>query len=242
MGIINEGDIKLGLIIGSNKFDLDFLGSFEPYQTETEFGSAFFLKGMNNDLIILPRHGETDNIPPHMINHRANISGFQKLGIKRILSFTSVGSLKLNLQPGQIVMPDDYINWGKIPSFFDTTVKHILPGLDNEFRNLIFENIKELPITIKFNSIYIQTQGPRLETKAEIQMMTNFGDIVGMTMAAEATLAKELEISYANISVIDNFCNGLTEQQLSIQQLNENQLRNSENIIKILQKLLNKKM
>lgn len=239
MGILIEEDAKLGLIIGSNKFDLDLLGSFEPHETETKIGTAFFLKGVNNDLIILPRHGNANNIPPHMINHRANISGFQKLGVKKILSFTSVGSLKLDLKPGQMIMPDDYITWGRILSFFDSTIKHIIPGLDNEFRNLIYNNINELPITIKFNGIYIQTQGPRLETNAEIQMMKNYGDVVGMTMAAEATLAKELEISYANISVIDNFCNGLTEQPLTIQELNENQIKNSENISKILQKLLN---
>jgi 5'-methylthioadenosine phosphorylase len=239
MGIIGDEDTKLGLIIGSNKFNIDLLGSFEPHEIETTFGPAYFLKGVNNDLTVLPRHGSDNNIPPHMINHRANISGFQKLGINKILSFTSVGSLKLDLQPGQMLMPDDYMNWAQILTFFDTSIKHIIPGLDNEFRKSIYDDIKELPITIKFNGIYIQTQGPRLETKAEIQMMTNYGDVVGMTMASEATLAKELEIGYSNISVIDNFCNGLTEQPLSIQELNENQTKNSENISTILRKLLN---
>lgn len=239
MGIIGEKNAKLGLIIGSNKFDMDILGSFKSHETETKFGPAFFLKGVNNDLIILPRHGIGNNIPPHMINHRANISGFQKLGVKKILSITSVGSLKLNFKPGQMLLPDDYINWSQILSFFDSTIKHIIPGLDNEFRSLIYDNINELPIAIKFNGIYIQTQGPRLETKAEIQMMKDYGDVVGMTMAVEATLAKELEISYANISVIDNFCNGITEQPLTIQELNENQTKNSDNISRILQKLLN---
>ena len=238
MVIFGEEDVKLGLIIGSNKIELAHLGKYEPIQVKTEFGNAFYWKVEDKDLIILPRHGKESDIPPHMINHKANISGFQKLGINKILSFTSVGSLKLNLQPGQIIMPDDYITWGQILTFFDKKVKHIIPGLDNGFRQLIYDNIKDLPITIKFNGIYIQSQGPRLETKAEIQMMANFGDVVGMTMAAEATLAKELEIGYANISVIDNFCNGLTKQPLTIQELNENQKRNSENISKILQRLL----
>jgi 5'-methylthioadenosine phosphorylase len=227
-----------GLILGSNKIDLEQLDTFTAHEQETEFGEAFSWVGSRGNLIVLPRHGKDNNIPPHMINHRANMQSFQKQGVESIISFTSVGSLKLALKPGDMLMPDDYINIYQILSYHDTTIRHIIPGLDTELREQIFNRIQELPINIRFNGIYVQTHGPRLETKAEIQMMKNFGDILGMTMAAEATLAKELGLRYANISVIDNYCNGLVDEPLTIQAVKENQVKNSENITEIILKFL----
>lgn len=238
MGAVDAGGPIFGIILGSNKINLDQLDTFATEEVETDFGVASFWVGVKGKVIVLQRHGKDNNIPPHMINHRANIQGFQKLGVKAIISFTSVGSLQLELKPGDMLMPDDYINMSQILSYYDSTIRHIVPSLDNELRKEIFDSIQKLPINIKFNGIYIQTHGPRLETKAEIQMLKNFGDVVGMTMANEATLAKELELSYANISGIDNYCNGIVDEPFSIQALKENQIRNSENIAAIILKLL----
>ena len=238
MAIKLPNSTALGLILGSNKINLEALDPFTGREVNTDFGSAFVLMGTQERMIILPRHGRDSNFPPHKINHHANMLAFKKLGVEKIISFTSVGSLKVELKPGYIVLPDDYIDLGKICTYFDNKIHHIIPGLDDSLREQIYNEIKQLPFEVEFNAIYIQTQGPRLETKAEIQMLKNFGDIVGMTMAAEATLAKELGLGYANISVIDNYCNGLIEKPLTIEMLKENQTKNSENILKIIQKLL----
>jgi 5'-methylthioadenosine phosphorylase len=139
-----------------------------------------------------------------------------------------------------MLLPDDYINTGQILTYYDDKIRHIVPGLDLKFRNEIFSETKQLSLQIKSKGIYIQTQGPRLETKAEIQMLKNFGDVVGMTMASEATLAKELDIKYANISVVDNYCNGIIDEPLTHTIIAENQAKNGKNIKKIVKKLLNK--
>ena len=238
MGIISATNLHLGLILGSNEVNIDEFLTFEGREIKTEFGSVFSWVGSDEKLIVLPRHGQHKNIPPHKINHQANMLAIQKLGVEKVVSFTSVGSLKLELKPGYIILPDDYITMGSIVTYFDNKIQHIMPGLDTELREQIFTEIKQLPIDIKFNGIYIQTQGPRLETKAEIQMLKNFGDVVGMTMAAEATLAKELGLSYANLSVVDNYCNGLIDESLTIQTIHENQAKNNENIKSIIEKLL----
>ncbi len=241
MGINSPGNYEFGVILGSNKVNLEELNEFDEFydrEVNTDFGSVFLRDGKNENVVVLPRHGKNSSIPPHKINHNANLLAFKQLGVGKIISFTSVCSLKHELQPGTIIMPDDYINTSSIPTYFDSKIRHIIPGMDTEFRNQIFLKIKELPMTIKFNGIYIQTQGPRLETKAEIQMLKNFGDVIGMTMAAEATLASEQQLSYANISSIDNYCNGIVEEPLTIEAMVENQAKNCENFLKIIKKLL----
>ena len=159
----------LGLIMGSNRFNLDNLADFEQRVVETKYGEVQML--YSDKVVVLPRHGLFNDIPPHKINHQANMLSFSKLGVDKILSFTSVGSLKLELSPTEIMMPDDYINPWNIPTYFDNKIRHIIPGLDEELRELVFSKIKMLPLNIRFGGVYVQTVGPRLETRAEINML-----------------------------------------------------------------------
>jgi purine nucleoside phosphorylase len=227
---------NLGLIMGSNRFNLENLDDFKEKKVETKYGMVSLLIGTK--CAILSRHGVYGNIPPHRINHRANMLAFSKTGFDKIISFTSVGSLKLELSPTQIIMPDDYINTGSILTYFDDKIKHVVPELNEELRGAIISKIRMLPIDFTFNGIYIQTQGPRLETKAEINMYKGYGDVVGMTMASEATLAKELGIKYANLSIIDNYCNGIVDSPLTIEAITKNQKKNIKNIERIISKIL----
>jgi len=233
MGINNH---KLGLIMGSNRFKLDSLDKYSIQRIENEYGTTILFVGEKS--VVLSRHGDENNIPPHKINHHSNMFAFYKLGVKNVLSLTSVGSLKHDLKPTQMLMPDDYINLGEISSYFNNKIQHIVPGLADDLREDIYNRIKGKTIEVKFNGIYIQTQGPRLETKAEIKMLKDYGDVVGMTMAAEATLAKELGLKYANLSVVDNYCHGLLDEPLTIESIKENQSKNSRNIEDILQELI----
>jgi 5'-methylthioadenosine phosphorylase len=106
--------------------------------------------------------------------------------------------------------------------------------MDDELSDRIYGIMKELNLLVVKGGTYVQTRGPRLETKAEINMLKNFGDVIGMTMAAEATLAKELELDYANISSIDNYCHGITPEPLSYELIKANQKNNFLNILEIL--------
>lgn len=227
---------KLGIIMGSNKFNLEILDTYSNQNIITEFGETFAWVGDNS--IVLPRHGENRNIPPHNINHLANMMAFNKLEVNKVISFTSVGSLKPELKPTHVLIPDDYINAGIIPTYFDNEIRHIVPGLDHAFRKEIYGQIEQEIENLKFNGVYIQTRGPRLETKAEIQMWKEFGDVVGMTMASEATLAKELSLGYTNISMVDNYCNGILDEPLTMDIIRENQVKNSENVERIIKKIL----
>jgi 5'-methylthioadenosine phosphorylase len=227
---------KHGLITGSLQFEPAELDEFAEHEIETDHGEVTYLEG--NKFILINRHGKSKTVPPHKINHHANISVFAVLKIKKVIGISSVGSLNPELKPPMFILPDDYINLWDIPTFFDNEIKHITPGLNDELGETLYEKMKELNLLVVKGGTYIQTHGPRLETKAEINMLKDYGDVIGMTMASEATLAKEKELKFAIISSIDNYCHGITPESLSFEIIKENQQKSSENILNILQALV----
>lgn len=222
---------RIGVIAGTNFFGKKLIGNYKEKTIKTKHGNADVL--ISDKIIFIPRHGKNKNIPPHKINNKANIIALKKLGIKKIIGIGSSGSLKKIKLPA-IIIPHDYINiWG-IPTFYDSKIVHITPSLDEALRKKIIETAKKLKIKTINKGIYINTIGPRLETKAEINLLKNFGDIVGMTIAKEATLAKELNLSYAAIVSIDNYCHGIAKEKLTYKQIQKNAANNSNNIKRLL--------
>jgi len=205
-------------------------------EMETPYGRVRLL--WTDDLIVLPRHGIVNNIPPHMIEHRANITALAKMGVERIVAFYSVGSLKRSLGPGEILMVDDYINMGEIPTFFDLEIRHITPSLHSGFRDDIISLIANIGIPHRGQGIYIQTRGPRLETRAEIAMLANFGDVVGMTMCSEATLALERDIEFCPICFVDNYCNGVVDELISFEKIRNHAKRNRQIASRIMKEIV----
>ena len=220
---------KAGLIFGSNVlFDTSKL---KEKTVSTEYGDVELYE--HKDLLVTCRHGKNANIPPHKINYRAIIAAFAKENIKSIIGVSSVGSLKKNIKPGSIVTPYDYINLGDIPTFFDDEIRHVLPELDENLRKSILVAAERLRIDV-FEGIYFQTKGPRLETKAEISVMKQFADVVGMTMASEATLARELGLRYASICSVDNYANGITDEKLDFDVVKKRAKQNSAKIKSVI--------
>ena len=203
---------KTGVIAGSAFHRMGLSEVVNPVKVSTNFGKVTVLE--SDDIVFLPRHGMEDSVPPHRINYRANLSAFKKKGIARIVGVNSVGSLKPEIPPKTLVIPHDYINLWGIQTLFDGEIRHIIPGLDEDLRQLIISVGEKRKIEVTDGGIYIQTTGPRLETRAEIHLLKNFGDVVGMTMANEATLAQELSIPYASICSVDNYCHGISEPPL----------------------------
>lgn len=203
---------KTGVIAGSTFHRMGLSEEVNPVKVSTNFGKVTVLE--SDDIVFLPRHGMEDSVPPHRINYRANLSAFKKKGIARIVGVNSVGSLKPEIPPKTLVIPHDYINLWGIQTLFDGEIRHIIPGLDEDLRQLIISVGEKRKIEVTDGGIYIQTTGPRLETRAEIHLLKNFGDVVGMTMANEATLAQELSIPYASICSVDNYCHGISEPPL----------------------------
>jgi purine nucleoside phosphorylase len=192
---------------------------------------------VSSSTVFLQRHGNPP-APPHTINHLANIWALRKLGVEKIISINSVGSLKASIKPGTLMIPDDFLSvWG-IPTFFDKEMRFFIPEMDKPLALYLHDLCKELGVRVKNGGIYIQTIGPRLETKAEINMLKRFGDIVGMTMASEATLAMEYGIPYASLCSIDNYCNGIIKRSLTMEQIMANVQKNLGSIERIITALV----
>jgi len=183
------------------------------------------------EFIFLPRHGAGHKIPPHGINYRANIAALADLGVTEIVAVNAVGAIHGDLLPGSVAVPDQLIDYSysRDVSFYDgklKTVHHI------DFTNPYSEPIRQriLDATEAVNSrsqtgcevmpsgTYACTQGPRLETAAEIRRLAQDGcDMVGMTGMPEASLARELEIEYASLALSVNWAAGLSEELITLE-------------------------
>ncbi len=219
---------KTGIIAGTAFWRIGLSGQATPVEVSTRFGKVTLLE--SKDIVFLPRHGIDDSTPPHRINHRAHLSAFKELEVPRIIGVNSVGSLKPGIPPETILVPHDYINLWGIQTLFDDEIRHITPGLSEDLRRLILRVAKKRNIKIASRGVYIQTTGPRLETRAEIQLLRRFGDVVGMTMANEATISEELSIPYASICSVDNYCHGISDTPLSAEEILRNARSNMEKV------------
>jgi 5'-methylthioadenosine phosphorylase len=224
----------LGLIAGTSFQEEHSLDSLVEKRIENEFGTAQVL--CQKGLVYISRHGKgyPGQIPPHMINHKANLKAMKDLGVEEIISVNSTGSLKIELEPGTLIVPDDFISLSETPTIFDDEQRHIIPTLSGKIRQKLIAASEKLGISLITKGTYYQTRGPRLETKAEIRMMSRYADIVGMTMASEAVIACEMDLEYASICSVDNFGHGLTDNPLTTQEIKENARKNSGIILTII--------
>jgi 5'-methylthioadenosine phosphorylase len=233
---------RLGIISGTLTLQrTKLLGELNEEIVETDFGTALVLHSPR--LALIPRHGKDPrrHILPHRINHAANLAALKMLGVDEIIGINSTGSLKKKLKPGAIVIPDDYILLYGIHAVFDSPDSkpvHITPVLHEGVRQKAIAAARLCGIDVVNSGIYWQTIGPRLETRAEITLMSRFADIVGMTMASEAVIAQELDIPYASICSVDNFAHGIGRQKLTLEDILEHARRNTEAIIRIILKYL----
>jgi 5'-methylthioadenosine phosphorylase len=202
---------------------------------KNEFGQALVL--MSDEIALILRHGNDldSHILPHKINHAANLGALKELGVTEVVGINSTGSLKKDLCPGMIVIPDDFITLTATPTIHEDSAVHVTPSLNEKVRQKLIKAAQSCKIPVVEKGTYWQVPGPRLETKAEIKMMSNF---VGMTMASEAVIALELDIPYASACSIDNFGNGLTEKPLSMKEITAGIRKNADLMISLLENYL----
>jgi 5'-methylthioadenosine phosphorylase len=229
-------DIDLGIIGGTGFTDLGFVER-EKKEVKTPYGepsSAITIyEHKGKSIGVLQRHGMDRTIPPHMINHRANIHALDSLGLKKVVGINSVGALSKDTHIPSIVLPDDYIDLQPV-TYYDDKIKHIVPGLSEDLRNGMIESANDLGVGLITKGVYIQSKGPRLETKAEIKMMARWGDIVGMCAGSEATLTKELGIAFCFICSVDNYANGITDEPPNFKEIIETSRQNTKKINEII--------
>ena len=179
-------------------------------------GALVFGEICGQPAVFLPRHGYGHTIPPHMVNYRANLWALHHHQVRGIISVASVGGIRADLQPGDLVLPHQIIDytWGRKSTFFDgvaTPVTHVdfTEPYDARLRAGIEQASRDLGVPLKVGAVYAATQGLRLETAAEVDRLERDGaDVVGMTGMPEAVLARELEIPYAALNVIANHAAG----------------------------------
>jgi len=231
---------KISIIGGMYIEDLEFLNEFEEKIFPTDYGDVvYYLKG---NVVLIQRHGK-EKLPPSKINYKANIKCIKELGCKYIFSFNSVGSLKRNIKPGTFLIPNDYIDFDP-PTFYENNVQFIVPALSENLKNILIKILKKLRIKFK-EGIYFNTKGPRFETKAEINLIKNYADVVGMTMAKEATLANEMNIEYISLCSVDNYANGIVKfSKISplLEQIKTNRGNSLNKIEKIIKEILKLKI
>lgn len=222
---------RVALIGGSGLGDLSFFDRRSAKAVATPFGppSSELLLGRvgTAEVVVLARHGPEHTIPPHRINHRANLWALKEVGVRRVVATSSVGSLNRNLRPGSLVVPHDYLCLWDLPTFHDDRVVHVTPGLDEEIRKALLSAARDKGIAARPRAVYAQTRGPRLETKAEIRLLRDYADVVGMTMASEATLASELALAYGSVCTVDNYAHGLTQKSLTFEAIAQAQRENA---------------
>ena len=182
------------------------------------------------EILFLPRHGYQHTIPPHKVNYRANISALKMAGAEYIIAVNAVGGISLNMQAGVICIPDQIIDytWSREHTYFDggeNGVEHIdfTHPYCESLRNKLIQAGQQAAIDVLDYGTYAATQGPRLETPAEINRLDRDGcHIVGMTGMPEAALARELGLCYASISVVANMAAGRGEGEITMEEIDTN--------------------
>lgn len=217
----------IAFIAGTSLIDSIIFHGWPQKVVKTPYGKVTLKT--HKDAVFLQRHGNPP-VPPHKINHRANIWALKHIDVQKIVAINSVGSLKPAIKPGSFLVSDDFFSFCHIPTFFDDEMRFMVPHMDKEYAVLLHKRCKALGMPVKFGGTYIQTQGPRLETKAEIKMLKRFGDIIGMTMASEVTLCLEYGIPYASLCSIDNYCHGIAKVSLTMDEIKENVGKNIQHI------------
>ncbi|MBC8519603.1 MAG: S-methyl-5'-thioinosine phosphorylase [Gammaproteobacteria bacterium] len=211
---------------------MDGLENVERIMVDTPYGQPSSdlikakLKGV--ELLFLSRHGEDHSIPPHKVNYRANIWALNKLEVGSIVAVAAIGGITEAMLPGRVSIPDQIIDytWGREHTFFDgPEVEHIDFSWPycSELRNSLLDAAGSAGVDVVDGGTYGATQGPRLESAAEIERMERDGcDIVGMTGMPEASLARELGICYACCAVSANWAAGKSDREITMEEIGEN--------------------
>ena len=242
--------MTIAIIGGSGLAELSELEVIDKKIIDTPWGrpSAPIIIGKlsSKDTVFLPRHGIDHKIPPHEINYQANIWALHKMNIDKIISINTVGGITKLMNPGCIVIPDQIIDYtyDRKNTFYTEehkNVKHIdftFPYSET-LRNKLILGAEKIELNIQTKGTYAVTQGPRLETSAEIIKLERDGcNIVGMTGMPEAGLAKEIDIDYACCSLVVNWAAGKSNTPITMEIIEKNMESGIEQIKNLITEVI----
>lgn len=213
---MKECHAEIGIIGGTGIYNTELLTNEKSIKIFTPYGKTSDLVtiGEYNGRFVafIPRHGKGHTIPPHKVNSKANIWALNSLGVSRIIAPSAVGSLQDRYKPGDIVLPDQFIDFTKRReyTFYDEgQVCHVscADPFCNELREIFLNIGKQLKYNVHDGSTYICIEGPRFSTRAESKYFKDIlqGDIIGMTLVPECILAREMQICYMSIATVTDY-------------------------------------
>lgn len=223
-------------VFGGVGFNL--YSDFEPHIVKTPYGevTAYQTAIKGKKFVVVPRHAGKNHIPPHRINYRANVWAVHALGAKRIISTNSVGSMRGH-PAGSFVVLNDFIDFtrSRPSTFYDDITVHVdvSEPYCPEIRTALTSAIEKQELAYT-EGVYACTEGPRFETRAEIRMMSQFADVVGMTGVPEVNLAKELSLCYGSLAIVTNQACGMTTQKLTAEEVTEVVGKAQDSILEII--------
>jgi len=242
--------MTVAIIGGTGLCELDDFVLKESLDITTPFGetSAPILSGLlaGRPVCFLARHGKPHRIPPHRINYRANIWALNSIGINRVIAINAVGGIAEYMGPAHINIPDQIIDYTtrRVGSFCDddkempTHIDFSFP-FDEKLRKILITKSEALSLDYSAGGVYGCTEGPRLETAAEINRLENDGcHIVGMTAMPEAALAREKGIAYASVSLVVNKAAGRSETIITMGDIEEALKSGVASVYKLLREVL----
>jgi 5'-methylthioadenosine phosphorylase len=223
-----DGPVTVGVIGGSGLYDIEGLTSTRSIRVRTPFGSPSdpitvgSLEGIR--VAFLSRHGQGHLLNPSGINYRANIFALKSLGVSHVISISAVGSMKASIHPGDVVVPDQFIDLTKrrTSTFFDDgVVAHVAFGepVCAELAQVLLSAGEKVGANVHRSGTYLCMEGPQFSTKAESRLYRQWGvDVIGMTNMPEAKLAREAELCYATLALVTDYdCWHETEEAVTVE-------------------------
>lgn len=245
-----QAQSRIGIIGGSGIYRIEGLTKLQSHIMKTPFGapSDAVITGEleGKACAFLPRHGRGHRILPGEINYRANIYALKSLGVKRIISLSACGSLKEEIRPRDIVMPDQFFDRtkGRVSTFFGNGIAGHVSFADplcNDLSSILYREATSLGFRTHKGGTYICMEGPLFSTRAESNFYRSQGfSVIGMTNLTEAKLAREAEICYSSVSLVTDYDVWKVDEEVSLKKVIGNLNANSANVKKLLKSVLNK--
>ncbi|HEY2933056.1 MAG TPA: S-methyl-5'-thioadenosine phosphorylase [Acidobacteriota bacterium] len=238
-------DVEIGVLGGSGLYAIEALQDIEEFAVTTPFGEPsdkYFIGTLHGRRVaFLPRHGRGHRHLPSELNFRANIYGFKSLGVNRIISASAVGSMKVELKPMDIVLPDQFIDrtYARKSTFFGNGVVGHVSFADpicRQLSDIVQRGANGAGLPVKRGGTYVCIEGPQFSTRAESLLYRSWGvDLIGMTNLQEAKLAREAEICYCTIALVTDYdCWHETEEPVTAEMVIACLQKNAENAKKLI--------
>jgi 5'-methylthioadenosine phosphorylase len=222
----------IGVLGGTSFLETESVRTGTVERVVTPWGSCEVIRA--EPLCLIARHGREGYLPPHRINHHVHLAALKQLGVRGVVSVGSVGSLRLSLSPGSLVVVNDYYAPGKMVTYYHDRIRFTVPGDDPEWRSALLNRLRKNGLEPVDGGVYAETTGPRFETVAEIKALSVVADVVGMTCASESMLARELDLPHAVVVIVDNVAHGIGTEPLTGESFQAQVRANKELALRVL--------